>query len=47
PPDRLAEVQRLLRDTDLKTKGVGSSSATDGDLLRELLAKVMTPGRLN
>jgi DNA polymerase-3 subunit delta len=40
-PAKLREVQQLLRETDLKSKGVGSVNAEDGELLRELLARVM------
>ena len=41
PPAKLREVLHLLRETDLKSKGVGNASADDGELLRELLARVM------
>lgn len=41
PPERLRKVQHLLREADLRGKGVGSTSATDGELLKELLARVM------
>ena len=42
PAPKLREVLHLLRGTDLKSKGVGNTSADDGELLRELLARVMT-----
>ena len=42
PPARLKEIQHLLREADLNSKGVGNASAEDGELLRELLARVMT-----
>lgn len=41
PPQRIREVQHLLRSADLRSKGVGNASADDGELLRELLARVM------
>ena len=41
PPAKLREIQRLLREADLNSKGVGNASAEDGELLRELLARVM------
>lgn len=40
-PAKLREVQHLLREADLKSKGVNNASANDGELLRELLARVM------
>jgi len=41
PPEKLREVQHLLRETDLRSKGVGNTSADGGELLRELLVRVM------
>jgi len=41
PPSRLKEIQHLLREADLNSKGVGNASADDGELLRELLVRVM------
>jgi len=41
PLPKIVEVQRHLRQCDLRSKGVGSASASEGELLRELLAKVM------
>lgn len=41
PPARLKEIQHLLRDADLHSKGVGNASADDGELLRELLVRIM------
>jgi DNA polymerase-3 subunit delta len=41
PPARLSRVQEHLRRTDLRSKGVGGSSASDGELLQELLERVM------
>lgn len=41
PPAKLAEVQHLLNDYDLKGKGLGSGQVPEGDLLRELLARIM------
>ncbi|MFT3886528.1 MAG: hypothetical protein QM724_14230 [Flavobacteriales bacterium] len=41
PADRLRRIQHLLRDADLRSKGVGNTSADDGELLRELLVRIM------
>jgi DNA polymerase-3 subunit delta len=41
PPVRLREIQHLLREVDMRSKGVGSASADDAELLRELVARVM------
>jgi DNA polymerase-3 subunit delta len=40
-PPKLVEIISLLRDYDLKSKGVGNSSATDGDLLREMIFRIL------
>lgn len=40
-PARLRTIQHLLRDADLKSKGFGNNSASDGELLHELVARVM------
>ncbi len=40
-PPKLVEIFSLLRDYDLKSKGVGNSSATDGDLLREMIFRIL------
>ncbi|TXI77099.1 MAG: DNA polymerase III subunit delta [Flavobacteriales bacterium] len=39
---KLVEVQRHLRQFDLRSKGVGGDGGDPGELLRELLAKVMS-----
>lgn len=41
PPARLAEIQRHLRQCDLRSKGLGGDGSDHGELLRELVAKVM------
>ena len=41
PPARLKEIQHLLREAHLNSKGVGNASAEDGELLRELLTRIM------
>jgi DNA polymerase-3 subunit delta len=39
---KLVEIQRHLRQCDLRSKGVGGDGGDPGELLRELLAKVMS-----
>ena len=41
PKGKLAAIQRYLRQYDLRSKGVGGDGSDQGELLRELLAKVM------
>ncbi len=41
PPAKLVKIIEWLREYDLKSKGVGSYSATQGDLLRELVFKIL------
>ncbi|HQW87520.1 MAG TPA: DNA polymerase III subunit delta [Flavobacteriales bacterium] len=41
PPAKIKEIQHLLRAADLNSKGLGNASASDGDLLRELIARMM------
>lgn len=41
PLEKVQEIQRVLRETDMRSKGLGSTSAGDGELLRELVARVM------
>ncbi|NNC70209.1 MAG: DNA polymerase III subunit delta [Flavobacteriaceae bacterium] len=41
PMRKVAQVISLLRDADLKSKGVGASNLGQGDILKELLFKVM------
>ncbi|HMN05786.1 MAG TPA: DNA polymerase III subunit delta [Flavobacteriales bacterium] len=38
---KLREVQHLLREADLRGKGVGNTSADDAELLRELVARIV------
>ena len=40
-PEKVRAAQHLLRDADLRSKGLGNQSANDGELLRELIAKVI------
>jgi len=40
-PPKLVEIISLLREYDLKSKGVGNSSATDGDLLKEMIFRIL------
>jgi len=41
PPKKAVEVISLLRQYDLKSKGVGNISATPGDLLKELVYHIL------
>lgn len=41
PPKKAVEIISLLREYDLKSKGVGNISATPGDLLKELVYKIL------
>ncbi len=41
PAVKLRDIQHHLRQTDLRSKGLGGSSAGDGELLQELLERVM------
>ncbi len=40
-PAKLMQVQHLLREADLRSKGLDNSSADDAELLRELVARVV------
>ena len=40
-PAKLVEIFSMLREYDLKSKGVGNSSTSDGDLLKELIFKII------
>ncbi len=42
PLAKLVEVQRHLRQFDLRSKGLGGDGSDQGELLRELVAKVMS-----
>ena len=41
PMRKVSQVISLLRDADLKSKGVGASNLSQGDILKELLFKIM------
>ena len=41
PMRKVAQVISLLREADLKSKGVGATNLPQGDILKELLFKVM------
>lgn len=41
PMKKVSQVVSLLRDADVKSKGVGAANVPQGDLLKELLVKVM------
>ena len=38
---KVAQVISHLRDADLKSKGVGASNLSQGDILKQLLFKIM------
>jgi DNA polymerase III subunit delta len=40
-PAKLVEIFSALRDSDVKSKGVGNSSISDADLLKELIFKIL------
>ena len=41
PAPKIIQIISFLREYDLKSKGVGSSSASDGDLMREMTYKIL------
>lgn len=41
PMRKVSQIIALLREADLKSKGVGASSFSQGDILKELLFKIM------
>jgi len=41
PPKKIVEIISLLRETDMKSKGVGNVSASEIDLQRELIYKIL------
>ncbi len=41
PMRKVAQIIALLRDADVKSKGVGASNQSQGDILKELLFKMM------
>ena len=41
PMTKVAQVISRLREADLKSKGVGASNLAQGDILKELLFKIM------
>jgi DNA polymerase-3 subunit delta len=41
PLPKIAEIQRHLRQCDLRSKGLGGDGSDHGELLRELLARIM------
>lgn len=40
PNSRVFAIMGLIREYDLKSKGIDSGQATDGELLKELLLKI-------
>ena len=40
-PKKLVKIISYLREYDLKSKGVNNASATDGELLKELIFKIL------
>ena len=41
PAPKVVQIISILREYDMKSKGVGSTSASDGDLMREMIYKMM------
>ena len=41
PPKKLVEIISLLREIDMKSKGIGNVSATEIDLQREMIYKIL------
>ena len=41
PMRKVSQIISLLRDADMKSKGVGASNLNQGDILKELLFKIM------
>jgi len=41
PRNKIIEIISVLREYDLKSKGVGSSSVSDGELMREMIFKIL------
>ena len=41
PAPKIIQIISILREYDMKSKGVGSSSASDGDLMREMIFKIL------
>ena len=41
PMRKVSEVIGILREFDVKSKGVGSNAVPQGDLLKELLVRIM------
>jgi DNA polymerase-3 subunit delta len=41
PPKKVVEIISLLRETDMKSKGIGNVSASEIDLQRELIYKIL------
>ncbi|MAQ75789.1 MAG: DNA polymerase III subunit delta [Aquimarina sp.] len=41
PMKRVSHIVGLLRDADVKSKGVGAANLSQGDILKELLVKIM------
>ena len=41
PMRKVSQIISLLREADLKSKGVGATNMNQGDILKELLFKIM------
>ena len=41
PMRKVAQIIAMLRDADVKSKGVGANNQSQGDILKELLFKIM------
>ena len=42
PPAKALAILGIVRQYDMKSKGMGTGSLTDGDILKELLLKIFT-----
>ena len=42
PMRKVSAIVSQLRDSDLKSKGVGSNSTSHGDLLKEVLVQILS-----
>ncbi len=41
PANKVVQIISILREYDMKSKGVGNTSSSDGDLMREMVYKIL------